>query len=240
MHSPHVFQLITTVFNDRTVYPEYLLVERMRNQLKRDQRSIPVMDLGAGSTTRQADQRRIASIARHAAKSPKLGQLLFRLARFYQPTQMLELGTSLGISSYYLQSGQPAASLTTIEGSPAVAGIARENFQRHSLDRIDLRTGNFDEQLPLVLQQMERVDLAFIDGNHREEPTVRYFHQLLEKTGPDSLLIFDDIHWSPEMERAWEQIIKHPAVRCSIDLFHIGIVLFRKEFLEKVSFRVRF
>jgi predicted O-methyltransferase YrrM len=82
--------------------------------------------------------------------------------------------------------------------------------------------------------------MCFIDGNHRQEPTERYFHQLLPKLNNNSVLIFDDIHWSKEMEEAWATIKEHEAVRCTSDLFFIGIVFFRQEFKEKQHFRVRF
>jgi len=56
----------------------------------------------------------------------------------------------------------------------------------------------------------------------------------------DTILIFDDIHWSKEMETAWRNIVQHEAVACDIDLFYIGIISFRKEFQEKQRFSVRF
>ena len=42
------------------------------------------------------------------------------------------------------------------------------------------------------------------------------------------------------MEEAWRVIKSHPAVRCSIDLFFIGIIFFREEFKEKQDFVIRF
>ena len=100
--------------------------------------------------------------------------------------------------------------------------------------------GNFDYTLPSVTYYLPSIDFAFIDGNHRREPTENYFHWLLAKTNNNSILIFDDIHWSGEMVQAWDHIREHPAVRCSIDLFFIGIVLFRHEFKEKQHFAIQF
>jgi predicted O-methyltransferase YrrM len=90
-----------------------------------------------------------------------------------------------------------------------------------------------------VVRGLSTVDFAFIDGNHRKEPTEKYFNELLAKTNNDSILVFDDIHWSREMEAAWDTIKNSPAVTCSIDLFFIGIVFFRKEFKEKQHFKIR-
>jgi predicted O-methyltransferase YrrM len=127
-----------------------------------------------------------------------------------------------------------------LEGSAEIANIAKENFKTLELGNIKLIEGSFDNTLPAVLYQLSTVDFAFIDGNHRREPTENYFHWLLVKSNNDSIFIFDDIHWSEEMEKAWNNIKEHAAVRCSIDLFFIGIILFRQEFKEKQHFRIRY
>ncbi len=127
-----------------------------------------------------------------------------------------------------------------MEGATQVAKIAKQNFNKLKLQNIQLMEGDFDGTLPSVINQLPSLDFAFIDGNHQQEPTERYFQQLLQKTHNDSILIFDDIHWSSGMEGAWQEILKHPSVRCSIDLFFIGIILFRSEFREKQHFTIRF
>ena len=108
------------------------------------------------------------------------------------------------------------------------------------LTNISLIEGNFDEQLPKWLVYHKKVDFAFIDGNHLYKPTVAYFEALLEVVEDHSILVFDDIHWSEEMEQAWSEISGHKAVTLSIDLFFIGIVFFRKEFAQKQQVSVRF
>jgi predicted O-methyltransferase YrrM len=240
IHSPFVFAFVTKVLNDRQSYPAYATVESFRSGLLKDERVLPVLDLGAGSGKKTSGERKVADIAKYAAKPRKLGQLLYRMVQYYQPSSILELGTSLGITSAYLAKGHPAASVTTIEGSPAIAATAAAHFRQLGLKNIHLLTGNFDDRLPEILATVPHVDFAFVDGNHRQEPTFRYFLQLLEKVQPDSILVFDDIHWSREMEAAWQQIREHPAVRCTIDLFFIGIVLFRQEFHEKQHFTIRY
>jgi predicted O-methyltransferase YrrM len=239
-HSPFVFQFITKVLNDRSHYPAYDKVESLRRNLLTDQKKIKVEDLGAGSNHDASDLRSISSIARYAAKPKKIGQLLFRMVRYYQPSHILELGTSLGITSSYLSSGNPKASLVTIEGSSSIAAEAKKNFSDLQLSNCHLLQGNFDQLLPEVLSGQPQIELVFIDGNHRLEPTMKYFELLMKKTGPGSILIFDDIHWSAEMEEAWERIKADPRIKCSIDLFSIGIVFFREEFREKLSFIIRF
>ncbi|MEQ1677662.1 MAG: class I SAM-dependent methyltransferase, partial [Chitinophagaceae bacterium] len=206
-----------------------------------------IEDLGAGSSISktnlpagQAGQRTIASIAKNAAKPKKFGQLLFRMVKQYQPQTILELGTSLGITTSYLSLAKPDAQLITMEGASEVAATASKNFYNLKLQNCTITEGNFDQKLSSVISHLSSIDLSFIDGNHRQAPTERYFLELLPKMHNDSILIFDDIHWSREMEQAWETIKNHPSVRCTVDLFFIGIVFFRQEFREKQDFSIRF
>ncbi|ANH80979.1 SAM-dependent methyltransferase [Niabella ginsenosidivorans] len=240
MHSPFVFEFITKVMNDFTEYPDYSRIEALRRQLLKDRTSITIEDFGAGSATTRSNRRKISSIARSAAKPAKYGQLLYRMARYYKAQSVLEMGTSLGITTAYLASANPDAKVVTMEGAGAVAAVAQQNFDMLGLKNIEIVKGNFDNTLPEVLGSTPGIDLAFIDGNHRQEPTERYFEQLLPHLHNDSLLVFDDIHWSAGMEAAWKHIVAHEKVTCDIDLFFIGIVSFRKEFKEKQGFSVRF
>jgi len=128
-----------------------------------------------------------------------------------------------------------------MEGAKAVAAVARDNFKALRLENIKIVEGNFDLTLRDVLQkQLPKVDFAFIDGNHRKEPTIQYFQQLLPHLHEYSMVVFDDVHWSEEMEAAWGYIKAHEAVTLSMDLFFIGIVFFRKEQKVKQHFSIRF
>jgi predicted O-methyltransferase YrrM len=240
MHSPFVFEFITKILNEKTVYPAYEKVEALRNQLLNDNTVLEVDDFGAGSVVDKKNKRTISSIAKNAAKPKKFGQLLFRMVKHYQPKTVLELGTSLGITTSYLSFAKPDARLITMEGSKEIAEVAKKNFKDLEIRNAEIVDGNFDNTLSSVVCELSPVDFAFIDGNHRKEPTERYYKELLAKTNNDSVLVFDDIHWSSEMEAAWETIKKDAAVTCSIDLFFIGIVFFRKEFKEKQDFVIRF
>ena len=240
IHSPFIFNFITKVLNDKKQYPEYDKVENLRKQLLNNETVLSVEDFGAGSSISKTNQRTIASIAKHAAKPKKLAQLLFRMVKEYQPQHILELGTSLGLTTSYLSLAKPDASLITMEGSKEIANEAQKNFQSIGLKNIILNEGNFDLTLAAVIRGLSSIDFAFIDGNHRQHPTERYFQELLSKAANNSILIFDDIHWSKEMDAAWETIKNHPSVRCTVDLFFIGIVFFRPEFHEKQHFTIRF
>jgi len=183
--------------------------------------------------------RKVADIARRAAKPPKLGQLLFRIAKHYEPATVLELGTSLGLSTAYLAMAVPAARVISIEGSASIREVAAENLLTLELTP-ELVQGNFDEVLEPLLRRIGPVGLAFVDGNHRYEPTLRYFHLLMAQMPAPAVLIFDDIHWSADMERAWAAIRSDARVYMTIDLFFIGLVFLRDEFKVKQDFTIRF
>jgi predicted O-methyltransferase YrrM len=248
IHSPFVFGFITKVLNDTQRYPAYDPIENLRRGLQKDPTLVEIKELGAGSAypgaltppaATQTITRTIADIARRAAKPPRLGQLLFRIARHYKPSTMLELGTSLGLSTAYLSSGAPDARLWSIEGAAPIAAAAGHNLRSLHLSPTIL-TGSFDEVLPSLLPTIPSVDLAFVDGNHRLDPTLRYFDLLLRHASRSAVLIFDDIHWSAEMEAAWSTIKNDPRVYLSIDLFFLGFVFLRDEFKVKQDFTIRF
>ena len=240
IHSPFVFEFITKVLNDKTHYPAYNEVEKLRRQLLADQTVLTVDDFGAGSSISKTNQRAVASIARNAAKSRKFGQLLYRMVKFYRPQSIIELGTSLGITTSYLAKAKPDAKVITMEGAKEVLTAAKKNFEALQILNIETVEGNFDHTLPTVMRQLATINFAFIDGNHRLQPTIQYFETILPKTDNFSIVILDDIHWSEEMEQAWKHCMHHPSVTLSIDLFFIGILIFRKEIKEKQHFVIRF
>jgi predicted O-methyltransferase YrrM len=240
VHSPFVFEFITRVLNDNRRFYAFDGIEKIRTQLLSNHNSIEIQDFGAGSRVSKNNTRKVSDVAKGSLKPAKYSQLLFRMIDYYLPAQIVELGTSLGITTAYLASANSSAKVTTFEGSRAIAQIARQNHQSSGLSNISLIEGNFDEQFPKWLENNKTVDFAFIDGNHLYKPTLAYFEALLDVVEDHSILVFDDIHWSKEMEEAWVQISGHPRVTLSIDLFFIGIVFFRKEFAQKQQVSIKF
>jgi predicted O-methyltransferase YrrM len=240
VHSPFVFDFIKNVLNDKKEYGSYHSIEKLRKELLDDKRVIEVEDFGAGSLAVPNRQKRISDIAKSFLKPKKFAQLLFRIVQYYKPGTIVELGTSLGITSAYIASANKTSEILTLEGSENVAAIAEDNLKKLAAQNVKVIQGNFDDTLPVLLSQIEKVDLVFVDGNHRKVPTLRYFQMLLQKSNDQSIFIFDDIHWSSEMEEAWNEIQQHPSVTLTIDLFFIGLVIFRKDFKSKQHFVIRF
>ncbi len=240
MHSPFVFEFILDVLNNRQNFQLPTGIETVRKGLLQNKTLLHINDLGAGSRVSSSKIRTVAQVAKTALKSKKWSGLFYRLVKKYSPEMVVELGTSLGITTAYLSSAAPCSTIFTIEGSEPIQKLAQHNFKKLNLNNIQSLQGPFDDVLPLVLHQLSLVNLAYVDGNHRYAPTMNYFFQLLKKRDNDTIMIFDDIHWSAEMEQAWKEIKGHPAVRCTIDVFFLGFVFFKKEFRVPQHFTIRF
>lgn len=240
VHSPFAYEFYKNILKDDRTYYSFPIIERLRSELLQDHSKIKVTELGAGSKVQDNATRKVSNIAKYASKRSKYGRLLFLIVNYFNFRNILELGTSLGLSTAYLASAHSQSQINTLEGCPEVLEIAKKNFSLLRLDNITTIEGNFDNTLEDVLKSMPSLDLAFIDGNHREEPTLHYFEQCLSKVHDESILIFDDIYWSQGMERAWNTIKEHSSVTLTIDTFHLGIVFFRKEIKEKRHFKFKY
>jgi predicted O-methyltransferase YrrM len=241
LHSPFAYELVKNVVNDKINYPDYMNVNALRKQLQEDHSLIMVTDFGAGIGGKGYSliQKNVASLYKNNSIRTKYGKLLYRLVKHLQPVHILELGTSLGISSAYMAIAAPNASIVTVEGCKGIAEKAAENFTKLGLNNIHQEIGNFDSVLDPIIDDIPKIDFAFIDGNHRKDPTIRYFESCLKKSHNETVLIFDDIHWSEEMNEAWKFIQSHQSVTLTLDLFQYGIVFFRKE-LSKQDFIISY
>jgi len=229
VHSPFVYDLLLSTIYNRKLFYAYEEVEKIRQGMLFSNQKLTCIDLGAGSHVKNKTSKSVSEIVTSAAKPAKYAQLLFRLVNHFQPATILELGTSLGISSAYVAIANSKNTVYTIEGCPEIAGFAKQVFSKLKLKNIEQKIGNFDEVLPDVLKNIKQLDFVFFDGNHRKQPTLSYFKQCLDKAVETSVFIFDDIYWSSEMKAAWEEIKNHERVTVSLDLFYMGIVFFRKE-----------
>ena len=235
LHSPFVFNLYTKVmFNKVSLSSD---VELYRKKLLKNDRLIKVNDLGAGSKVDRSNERRISSIAKNALKSRKEVSLILNLIKEFKPNTILELGTCFGITTAHL-SKESKARVISIEGCSSIYNVAQETFEKLNCSNINSVNANFDDVLINVLKD-NKIDFAFVDGNHAKVPTLNYFNQIIENCSEDAVLIFDDIYWSPEMTEAWEVIKKDKRVNVTIDLFHFGIV-FKRSKQEKENFILKF
>ncbi len=243
VHSPFVFDLVTKCFYDKKNYPEYSILRNYRNSLLENKNTIEVTDFGAGSRVFKSNTRAINQIAKNAGISSKRAELLFRIVNYFQPNTILEIGTSLGLATSALSLGLESktnraklnknAQIITLEGCPNTMEIAKNQCQLQNLNNIEFVNTKFEDYLNNCQLKTENCQLIYFDGNHSKKATLEYFELLVPKTTNDSVWIFDDIHWSKDMEEAWEIIKNHPKVTVTIDTFQWGIVFFRSEQLKE-------
>jgi predicted O-methyltransferase YrrM len=233
VHSPFVFNLLTKCFYDTKSKPEYSLLKQYRNSLLQNKNTIEVTDFGAGSRVFKSNKREVAQIAKTAGITPKRAELLFRIVNYFQPDTLLEIGTSLGLATSALALGSRSvgtkAKITTLEGCPNTMAIAKNQLLLLNVTNVESVVSEFGDYLQSQNLKSKIYNLIYIDGNHQKQATLDYFELLLPTITNDTVWIFDDIHWSAEMEEAWEIIKKHPKVTVTIDTFQWGLVFFRYE-----------
>lgn len=237
VHSPFVFKLVTKCFYDKKKYPEYFILKNYRNSVLANKNTIEVTDFGAGSRVFKSNTRSIKQIAKNAGIAAERAELLFRITKYFQPNTILEIGTSVGLATSALSLGSRSfgtkAKIITLEGCPETNLIAKKQFEEFKLDNIKTEVYEFSNYLKSENLKSEIYTLIYFDGNHSKQATLDYFELLLPTITNESVWIFDDIHWSQDMEEGWEIIKNHPKVTVTIDTFQWGIIFFRKEQLKE-------
>jgi predicted O-methyltransferase YrrM len=231
LHSPFVYDLVTKGFRRKTKAKELELADAILQVMRSDKRMINRAAFGAAG---KQETVKAGAFVRRSSVSRKYGKLLYNLIAYFKPGTILELGSATGISAIYM-----AARLVTVEGCRETAMIAQENVNRIGIKNVTVVNAPFEEVLPLVFFDLRKIDFAFFDGNHTFDATTDYFERCLPFTDENSIFIFDDIHWSEEMEKAWEKIKQHPSVSVSVDIYRMGLVFFRKG-IEKQHFVIRY
>jgi predicted O-methyltransferase YrrM len=245
VHSPFVYAFTEKVLNDKKHYPEYDIVEDLVKQLKENTTFYQKSSPGAESQKKHSF-RKVKEELKYSAVDRIFGRLLFRICNYYQPRTSLELGTSLGISAFYQSLGiKPAEENTfySIEGCEQTYLKAVENklqiSKKVNLSHLQLLNGNFQEMIPSLLGKVDKLDLVYLDGDHRREAVHQNYSLIKSKLHSDSILIIDDIRWSEGMRKAWRELQELDEVSVSIDLFRMGILFFRRG-IAKQHFILKF
>jgi len=237
LHSPHVYEFVSNIVYQKTKNKSVKEIKKLRSLLYKRNEYISIIDFGAGSTINTSKKRQIKDIAKNSSKNSKYGELLYRIVSSYKPKNILELGTSFGISTCYLAKGYIDSQIQTFEGCPSTAEIAKQNFKKLNIKNTSIIVGDFKNTLAKNINT--DIDLAFVDGNHNKKSTIEYFKIILKYSNNKTIMIFDDIHWSNKMEQAWKFIKESEETTVTIDLFFIGIVFLDKK-LSKEDYIIRF
>ncbi|MHC1705975.1 MAG: O-methyltransferase [Bacteroidales bacterium] len=236
IHPPFLYQLYSGVIQSKLLDSLVNPALDYRKSMLSDKTPIRYMPFGTASGKEKVAA--VSEIARLQSVSLKTGMLLHKLVQYFRPATLLELGTNLGIGTVFMAAGN-SGKVITLEGSPELLEVVNQRFKTFQLQGIEFVQGSFSEKLPMVIQSVDTLDFVFFDGDHKLQSTLEYFELCYRKANNNSVFVFDDIHWSPGMEKAWDMIVNDPRVTLAVDLYFCGIVFFRKE-LSKQFFCLRF
>jgi predicted O-methyltransferase YrrM len=223
IHSPLLFKTYGELFDFILAKDQLDLdIEECRNLLLDSDEVIEVLDLGAGSKKVNTQKRKVSAITEYSTSSRKTSQLLQYFCSRTQAVQVIELGTCVGLNTKYL-ARETKGCLATFEGATELARIASLHLSDSS---VELIVGNISDTLPEYLDRIDFVDFAFIDANHTYDSTLNSLKSLLQKVRSGSIIAIGDIHWSVQMQSAWNEIIEFQEVRLSLDFYEVGILFF--------------
>lgn len=178
------------------------------------------------------DKNKTIEQACSVSKPPKQALQLFLLTRFIRPSNVIELGTNVGISSACIAAAMKLNGqenkLVTLDASPYRQRLAKEIHRHLGLDNVSYIKGLFADTLKPSLMELNSIDLAFIDGHHQYQPTLDYFEEILQFSTPDAVFVFDDIRWSDGMNKAWSRIRSDNRLGLIVDMSILGVCVRRQ------------
>lgn len=247
VHSPYLFEWVRMVMSDKHAYRIWNDIERVRAQMLASKEVVEFVDYGSGKRQlgeHARSERLVREIAKGSLAKAKYAQMLFRLVNWLghqlrkddEGLIIVELGTSLGVTTAYMAGVDARDKVYTYEGCEAVAKIAGDNWKALGINNIECRIGTIKGKI--LKGCLERVDIAFIDANHTYEASLEYFNVLASKVHEKSVIVLDDIYHSEEMEKAWKEICKDERVTTTIDLYQMGLVFFDKHYWKR-NYRMR-
>jgi len=234
VHSPFVFNLITKVIGEKGHFYRFHDIELIRKRLLQSNETISIRDIRSGKEKKAG----IAGIVQKKAISAKKGELLFRLANHLQSRNILQVGSSVGISTLYLTSYAPGLTCISIEAD-TFSGISQWVYQEAARTKINVLTGEYNQLFVNALQEGQKPDLIFFNGTDEQMNTLSLFITSIPYVEDRTVFVFDGIKKNKQMRTTWKEIIAHPEVTVSLDLFSLGIVFLNKK-LHKRNYKVYF
>lgn len=238
VHSPFVFELNEKVLNTRNKIPLEDEIEELRRKFLNDISLVDEINFGASKHPNSNTKKTISRIAKNSLKPKRQASFIARLAKFNKSHAIIELGTSLGISTAYIAAANSDAEIYSIDASPTAIKKATEVLTQLDLKNLTLIFSDFDQALLQLEIPKNGFDFVYIDGNHTLKATLKYFEFFSTKLSEHGLILFDDIYWSTEMKQAWKSIKRDPRTSLTIDFFHFGLVSLSSRF-SKENFSLR-
>lgn len=230
VHPPFVYEFVEDVFEDDRYYYAFGTIENYRRNLLNTKESI----------TQNGDQPAtiVSQLAKSTELTPFYGQILFKAAHKYKPNAILNIGTSLGISSLYQATANPNIPVLTLESSNTISEKTTAYFKNLGTRNIEIIAGDFSTTLFPTLQKLKTVDHVFFNSFWGTTSTLSYFEECLKFSSQKSIFIFNKPHQSKESAELWETMKQHKKVKLSIDLYNLGFLFFRSEQKEVAHYQI--
>lgn len=186
-----------------------------------DSTELNVTDFGTGKN----GIRKVKQIARKSSTEPRYGGVIQKIIDSFCIKTALELGTSIGVGTMFLAKANPKINVTTVEGCPETYKFAKNEFDKRKIGNVSFLNDNFDHLFDSNALNGQKFDLSLIDGNHTYEATLKYFNHIRKNhCGQKFIIVIDDINWSRDMFRAWEEISSQMPNSLRLNLFRMGII----------------
>lgn len=230
LHSTWAYEVMDKLLNTTHEYYDFEQLAKIRKELRKSKETVEFIELGAGSRKlNQATTRSVNHICKYGISSDYQCKVLFNIANWYGGTHIVEIGTSLGLSTCYLATARRKAKVVSFDGSKDLQVIAQKNATKLNLKHVSFIEGNFEDTLPSYFANCKKIDLLYLDGNHRKEATLRYFNWALPVLSNKAVVVVDDIHWSSGMYEAWNELISRKEIKASFETPYFGLLFLDNE-----------
>ena len=224
VHSPFVFDLITSVIEEKCAFYSFHDFVRIRQQLSQNKQFVRYR--GKRISVKKALQRDCIS--------KKEGEFLFRLTNHYKPQTILSVGSSLGLAPLCLSKYASSVRCVTLENEPDFADIAIHVLNNETNLSLPIRTGNYRKTIPEAIEELQRIDCIFIEKDVEISDLNVIFSTCLPFTHDNTCCIWAGIRSTSEKYHYWKRIYQHPSVTVAVDLYHLGLLFLQPKLHKRV------
>jgi len=229
IHSPFLFRLITCVVEDKRKQPEYELVKKLRKKALKILYKNSDPSLTSLYHQFNLSLSKTKKLFKKVELPLKYGTVIFRLIREFNPSCIVNYGPAFGVNLALMALAKKDSSVYQVINNVSYEPACTKLLKETGIPNIYYS----EDHIPTVPE--------FVIVNYPDNPVRSWssIEEFLGSNGEDDILIVRGIHESGDMEAIWKKAIDYDRVRVSLDLFEIGILLFRKG-LQKENFIHRF
>ena len=231
IHSPFLFHLITTVLENKRSQPEYKILKDLKNKALNFLSEFSDQSLSTVYHQFNLPSSNPRRLYRKVELPIRYGKVVFRLIREFKPSSVINYGPTFGANLTLLALANNDRPVFQLSDDPAFELVSKKMLNDSAITNVSFSNENS--------AQLIDSEFIIINSSTNHDQTRNLIQKRLSIHGDDDVLIIRGIHESKEMAVIWKELIASENVRVSLDLFEIGIALFRKG-LQKENFIQRF